>query len=209
MADDHELFRDGFSGLFVNSNEFELLDTAPDGHFLLALVEKYRPDVVLTDIKMGTMSGVEVTKEIARLYPGMPVIALSMYEDSQTILDMLRAGACGYLVKNAKKEVVMEAIRAANRGENYYCQTASSQIAALIARGAYVPGMVPNNLFTDTELTIIKLICEDKTNEEIAGHIFTSVVNLKRMRGIIQEKAGVKSTMALVLYAVRNGLVKL
>lgn len=209
MADDHELFRDGFSGIFVNSTEFELLDTAPDGQFLLALVEKHRPDVVLTDIKMGTMNGIEVTKEIVRLYPGMPVIALSMYEDSQSILDMLRAGACGYLVKNAKKEIVMEAIRSASRGENYYCQTASSQIAAMIARGQYSQEAGAKSEFNEMELKIIQLICEENSNEEIAAKIFTSPVNVKRLRGIILDKAGVKTTMALVLYAVRKGLVRL
>ena len=129
MADDHELFRDGFAGMFINSQEIEVVDMAPNGRFLLALVEKYRPDVVLTDIQMGPVNGFEVTREIVKYYPGIPVIALSMFGDSINILGMLQAGACGYLVKNARKETVIEAIRAASRGEKYYCQTASSQIS--------------------------------------------------------------------------------
>lgn len=207
MADDHELFRDGFAGMFVNNPEFELLDTAPDGRFLLALVEKYRPDVVLTDIQMGTHNGFEVTRKIVKLYPGTPVIALSMFDDSFNIMEMLRAGACGYLVKNARKETVMEAIRAANRGENYYCQTASSRLSALIAKGQYSPGQEPTHDFSETEQKIIQLLCEENNNEEIAEKIFTSPSNVKRLRAIIMEKAGVKTTMALVLYAVKNGLV--
>jgi DNA-binding NarL/FixJ family response regulator len=208
MADDHELFRDGFAGMFVNSTEFELLDSASDGRFLLALVEKYRPDVVLTDIQMGTVNGFEVTREIVKKYPGTPVIALSMFDDSENILGMLRAGACGYLVKSAQKETVLEAIRAANRGENYYCQTASSELSALIAKGQYSPGKGPISEFNETELKIIQLLCEENSNEEIAGKIFTSLSNVRRLRAIIMEKAGVKSLASLVLYAVKNGLVK-
>lgn len=208
MADDHELFRDGFAGMFVQCPDIELLDTAPNGKFLLAQVEKYRPDVVLTDIQMNPVNGFEVTREIVKRYPGMPVIALSMFDDSYNILEMLRAGACGYLVKNARKETVLEAIRAASRGENYYCQTASSHVTALIAKGQLSLHTEPQKLFNELEKQIIQLICEDHSNEEIAEKLHNSPANIKRLRANILEKAGVKSVTALVLYAVRNGLVK-
>lgn len=208
MADDHELFRDGFAGMFVNNAEIELLDQSSNGEHLLFLVEKYRPDVVLTDIHMSPVDGFEVTRQIIRRYPGIAVIALTMYDEGSYIKEMLQAGASGYLVKNARKQTMIDAIKAAYRGENYYCQTASSQLSALIARGDYEPGDKQAGIFNATEIQIINMICKDHDTKEIAEKLKTSVGNINRYRQQILEKAGVRTPTALVIYAMRNGLVK-
>jgi len=208
MADDHELFRDGFAGMFASNPDIELLDQASNGQALLAMVDKYRPDVVLTDIQMSPVNGVEVTRQMVRRYPGIAVIALSMYDDGSHIMEMLQAGACGYLVKNARKQTVIDAIKAAAGGKTYYCQTATSHISALIARGEYDSSGRQEGEFTAIEIQIIQLICNDYDSKEIAEKINMSLGNVNRYRQLILEKAGVKSSTALVFYAVKNGLVK-
>jgi len=209
MADDHEIFRDGFAAMFRNRQDIELVDQASNGQVLLTLVERYRPDVVLTDIQMGPVDGVEVTRQITRRFPGTPVIALSMYEDNYSIMEMLRAGAMGYLLKNAGKEVVTEAILSASRGEPYYCRTASQKLSALIASGRFDPRNQEAADFTATELRIIKMICEDKESRQIAEELNISLGTINRYRAQIMEKAGVKSTTGLIVYAMRNGLVRM
>jgi DNA-binding NarL/FixJ family response regulator len=207
MADDHKIFREGFAAMFAGNREIELLDMAADGRFLLSMVEKHRPDVVLTDIQMEPVDGFEVTRQMAKRYSEIPVIALSMYEDNYSIIEMLRAGARGYLVKNAGKEMVMEAIKAANRGESYYCRTASRKISALIASGRYDPSEQQGE-FNPTELRILQLLCEDYDSKEIAEKMNISLVMINRYRMQLLEKVGVKTATALVFFAVKNGLVR-
>ena len=208
MADDHKIFREGFAAMFTGNPEIALLDMAADGRILLSMVEKYRPDVVLTDIQMEYMDGFEVTRQINRHYPEIPVIALSMYEDNYSIIEMLRSGARGYLVKNAGKELVLEAIKAANRGDSYYCRTASRKISALIASGRYDPMDEGTREFSPTEVRILQLICEDYESKEIAEKMNMSLITVNRYRAQLLEKAGVKNAAALVFFAVRNGLVR-
>lgn len=208
MADDHKIFREGFAAMFSGNPEITLLDMAADGRVLLNMVEKYRPDVVLTDIQMETMDGFEVTRHIVRHYPLIPVIALSMYEDNYSIIEMLRSGARGYLVKNAGKELVIEAIKSANRGDNYYCRTASRKISALIASGQYNPKDEAIREFSPTEVRILQLICEDYESKEIAEKMNMALPTINRYRVQLLEKAGVKNAAALVFFAVRNGLVR-
>ncbi len=209
MADDHEIFRDGFASMFRSREDIELVDQASNGQFLLALVERHRPDVVLTDIQMDPVDGMEATRQITRRFPGTPIIALTMYEDNYSIMEMLKAGAKGYLLKNAAKEVVMEAIRSAFRGEPYYCRTASQKLSALISSGRFDPRNQEAVDFTATELRIIRMICEDMESRQIAEQLNTSLGSINRYRAQIMEKAGVKSTTGLIVYAMRNGLVKL
>lgn len=208
MADDHKIFREGFAAMFTGSQEIELLDMAADGRMLLNMVEKYQPDVVLTDIQMEIMDGFEVTRQILRNYPGIPVIALSMYEDNYSIMEMLRAGARGYLVKNAGKEMVKEAIIAAHKGESYYCRTASRRVSALIASGRYDPHQTVESEFSPTEIRMLQLLCEDYDSKQIAEEMSMSLVTVHRYRIRLLEKAGVKNATALVFFAVRNGLVR-
>lgn len=208
MADDHEIFRDGFAAMFRSCADIELVDQAPNGQFLLALVKRHLPDVVLTDIQMDPVDGIEVTRQISRQFPGMPVIALSMFGDNYSIMEMLQAGAMGYLLKNAGKEVVMEAIRSAYRGEPYYCRTASQKLSALIASGRFDPRKPETVDFNPTELRIIRMICEDMESQQIAEQLNCSLGTVNKYRARIMEKAGVKSTTGLIVYAMRNGVVR-
>lgn len=208
IADDHVFFREGMVAMFTGHPEIELLDQAADGRFLLTMVEKYRPDVVLTDVQMENVDGFEVARQISKNYPGISVIALSMYFDNYAIMEMIRAGACGYVVKDAGPDVVTKAIKAAYRGLTYYCHTASRQVAALISSGQFDPARPDIQNFTPTELRIIRLIYADTDNKDICALLSISNITLKRYRAEIFEKAGVKSLVGLVVYAMKNGLVR-
>ncbi len=208
MADDHEIFRDGFAAMFRNNKEIELVDQASNGAFLVALVTKHKPDVVLTDIQMDNMDGIEATKIIRKRFPEIPVIAMSMHEDNYSIMEMLKAGAIGYLVKNAGKQVVMEAIRSAYNGENYYCKTTSEKLSALITAGRFDPKNFVSLDFNPTELRIIGLTCNDKDSKQIAEELGISTKSVNQYRMHIMEKAGVKSTAGLIVFAIRNGMYK-
>ena len=208
MADDHQIFREGFAAMFASSQEILLQDQAANGRILLAQVEKYRPDVVLTDIQMDPVDGFEVTRQLTKQHPEIPVIALSMYEDNYSIIEILRAGACGYLVKNAGKDAVTDAIKATYRGESFYCRTASRKISALIASGRYDPSENQSSEFSPTDRRILQLLCEDYDSKEIAEKMNISLVMINRYRMQLLEKAGVKTATALVFFAVKNGLVR-
>lgn len=208
MADDHRFFREGFAAMFEGHAEVVLLDQASDGRQLLAMVDKHRPDVVLTDIQMEPVDGFEVMRQMTARYPDIPVIALTMYFDDYSIGEMLNAGARGYLVKSAGEEIVEHAIKAAARGENYYCHTASRKISALISNGLYDPATGVTAEFNPTELRIIRFMCEDVDSKEMAEKLHISPITLKRYRQQIMEKAGVKSPAALIYYAMKRGWVR-
>jgi DNA-binding NarL/FixJ family response regulator len=209
MADDHEIFREGFAAMFRDHSDIQLVDQAHNGEFLIAQVVKHKPDVVLTDIQMEGMDGIEATRIICRRFPNLPVIAMSMYEDTYTIMEMLKAGASGYVVKNAGKQVVMEAIKAAHIGEHFYCRSASKKIAALTAAGRLDPNEQARIDFTPIEERIIRLICEEYESKDIANELNLEVNNIAKYRKIIFQKAEVNSTAGLVLFAIRNGLFRL
>lgn len=154
------------------------------------------------------MNGFEVTRLIGRNYPDIPVISLSMYGDNYCIIEKLRSGARGYLVKNAGKELVLEAIKATNRIDSYYCRTASRKISTLIASGRFDPRDEGTREFSPTEVRILQLICEDYESKEIAEKMNMGLVTVNRYRAQLLEKAGVKNAAALVFFAVRNGLVR-
>ncbi len=208
MADDHEIFRNGFAALFQESRDMELMDLASNGAQLVAAVEKLRPDVVFTDIQMPVMNGTEATRIIHRRFPEIPVIAMSTFDDNQSILEMLRAGAIGYLGKYSTKDVVMEAARAAFRGETYYCRNTSQTISTLISSGRLDINTLETPDLSATDLRIIRMICDGMESAEIAEELKVSLSTVNRYRIEIAEKTGTKNLPSLVVYAVRNGIYK-
>ena len=209
VADDHELLREGFCTLFRNT-ELKVLATAKDGGELLQLVKEYQPQVVVTDIKMPVIDGLEACKQILRDDSSMPVIAVSMLDDGNLIYDMLEAGARGYLQKNAGRDEVIEAIQSVYDGDRYYCRSTTKTLLKLIGVGEYNQFKKRNDIsFCEKEILIIKLICKELTTKEIAGRLKLSSKTIEDYSHRIKEKVGAKNLVGIALYAVKNGFIGL
>lgn len=210
IADDHEIFREGFKLLLRNQDKIQLVGEADNGRDLLSLIEIENPDIVITDIKMPQMDGIEVCREVGKLFPQTHVIALSMFNDDHLIIDMLKAGAKGYLLKNTNKDELLLAVKTVHEGKTYYSAATSHKLAKLIGSSSYNPlrqSKLPQ--FTSREKEIIQLICEQFTSKEIGSRLNISVRTVESHREKIQEKMEAKNAIGIVIYAIRNRMFEM
>ncbi|MDA3616570.1 response regulator transcription factor [Polluticaenibacter yanchengensis] len=207
IADDHEIFRDGFK-LTLNSVEnFTVIGEASNGTELIEVVNKTKPDVIITDIKMPFMDGVEATKVLMNESSNRKVIGLSMFDDDETILDMLEAGALGYLVKNAEKAELIDAVNSVYKGEAYNCRFTNSKLTKILAlRKKRKTAPVKTEPLTERELDVIALLCEGYTNKEISEKYCLSLRTIEGVRLKAQEKIGAKNIAGVVVFAMQYGL---
>ena len=211
IADDHEVYRDGLKTLLQKAKDYDLhvVGEAANGKELVTLTESLNPDIVLTDIMMPVMDGIEATALITKNLPSVRVIALSMFNQDNLILDMINSGAKGYLIKNAHKDEILEAISTVYQNQPYYCRSTSMRLAKLIAGSQLGNPVVKQKVsFNQKEMDIIKLICEEKTSKEISDLLFLSTRTVDEYRIRIREKMDVKSTAGMVIYAIKNDLFK-
>lgn len=207
LADDHEIFRDGFHSLLKNQSRIILLAEAANGQQLVALTEKHLPDVVLTDIKMPLMDGIEATRIITAKYPQVAIIALSMFNDDKLIIDMLEAGAKGYLLKNAHKTEIIDAINTVSQHKPYYCSATGIKLAQLIANSRFNPNdPSQKTMFTDKEKEIICLICRQFSNKEISAALHLSIRTIEGYRERILQKTDARNTAGIVIYAIKHNI---
>lgn len=208
IADDHEIYRDGLRTLLEQCGDYTVTAEASTGKQLITHCERNVPDVVMTDIMMPVMNGIEATKWLAENLPVVRVIALSMFNQDHLILDMLKAGASGYLIKNAHKSEITEAIQSVYKNKPYYCSSTSHKLARLI--GSKVGPKAQNNpTFSSREIEIIKMICEEKTTKEIGDRLNMSARTAEEHRKRIRDKMDVKGTAGMVIYAIRNDLFRI
>lgn len=209
IADDHEIFRDGLALMLSKQENIKLLGQAGDGRDLLELVETLRPDIVITDIKMPRMDGLQATRTLLQKNPDLKIIALSMFDEDNLIVEMLEAGAKGYLLKNADKKEILEAIDAVYDDNIFYCRHTSSKLASMIVKSRIDPQKKKQALvFTDREKEIIKLICQQKTAQQIGDHLFLSKRTVEGYRTRIMEKMDARNTAGVVIYALKNNLIR-
>lgn len=207
IADDHEIFRDGLKLMLGGVDTIDLAGEAANGKELAALVDKVKPDVVVTDIKMPVMDGPQVTRYIIENHPLVKVIALSMFDDEELILEMLEAGATGYLLKNADKAEVIDAIHSVHGNTPYYCKSTSGKLVKLIAYSrANMQKQKKEAEFTEKEKEIIRLICKEYTNKQIGETLFLSTRTVEGYRMKILEKMGAKNIVGIVIEAIRLGI---
>jgi DNA-binding NarL/FixJ family response regulator len=207
LADDHEIYLDGLLAMLQKQPETEVVGTALNGKACIEQAEKLRPDIILTDIIMPVMDGIAATRVLTASHPEINIIALSMFDQDNLIVDMLEAGAKGYLVKNAHKSEILEAIGSVHQNMPYYCRSTTTRLARLIAQSRFNPH--PGNRpvsFSDKEKEIIRLICEEKTTKEIAEILYMGSRTVEGYRIKILEKMKVKSVAGIVIYAVKNKL---
>ena len=176
---------------------------------LIQLVAELTPDVVLTDIKMPGMDGIMATRLLLQKHSNLKIIALSMFEEENLIVEMLEAGARGYLLKNADKKEILEAILTVYEGNIFYCKHTSARLASLIVKSKFVdpPKNKTGAMFTDRERDIVRLICRQHTAQEIGDRLFISKRTVEGYRTKILEKMDVKNTAGVVVFALRHGMI--
>lgn len=209
IADDHEIFRQGFKSMMTRQEELEVVGEAENGQALLEVISIVKPDLVISDIKMPVMDGVDATREIKKHYPDIKVIALSMFNDDNLIVDMLHAGASGYLLKDANQEEIVKASNIIFNGGKYYCRDTSDKINALIESNVFNPYKKGQDVrFSEREVQVIQLICEQLTTKEIAAKLDLSQRTIDTYRDTIQQKTQSKNMVGVALYAVKHGYFK-
>jgi DNA-binding NarL/FixJ family response regulator len=208
IADDHEIFLDGLAMMLSRQPGFSICGRASNGQTLIDIVERERPDVVVTDIRMPVVDGIQSTRQITEKHPEIKVIALSMFDEENLIVEMLEAGAKGYLLKNAHKDEIVDAITSVYHHKNYYCSQTSSLLASMIVRSKASPSAQPQVTLNDREKLIIQMICQQQTTQQIADKIYLSKRTVEGYRVKILEKIQAKNIAGVVIFALKNNIIK-
>ncbi|MBL8058744.1 MAG: response regulator transcription factor [Anaerolineales bacterium] len=205
LADDHTLVRKGLRSLLDAEAGLEVVGEAEDGREAVHKAQALAPDVVLMDITMPGLNGLEATRQIRKALPRVKVLALTVHANAEYVFQILRAGASGYLVKQAAVTELIEAIRTVSRGETYL--SAALSPAAVEAYRRQAEAMAAPPRLTDREREVLQLIAEGRTNREIAGRLAVSVKTVEAHRAHVMEKLGLRTTAELTKYALRQGII--
>ena len=203
LADDHAMVRKGFRLILEAQPDMEIAGEAGNGREAVELAEKLHPDVVVMDVAMPELNGIEATRRLASSSPHTRVLALSMHKDSVYVREILRAGARGYLLKDSIDTDLISAVRAVAKGDGYISPGVSDAVLTDYRRHV----TDPLDLLTSREREVLQMIAESKTNKEIAASLNLSIYTVEAQRGKIMEKLNLHSTGELVRFAVRHGLI--
>lgn len=203
LADDHKIVRQGLSSL-LEEQGFQIVGESGNGQEAVHLAEKLHPDVAVLDIGMPLLNGIDAAKEIARVSPRTRTILLTMYIEESYVLNALRAGARGYLLKSRAAEDLVQAIRDVTRGEMYL----SPGISETVVQAFLNATTPPTELLSDRERQVLQLIAEGKRTKEIATILGISVNTAESHRNHIMEKLNIHDVAGLVRYAIRQGLIQ-
>jgi len=206
VVDDHSIVREGICSLLARNKEIQIVGQAADGKQAIELAGTLLPDVVLMDISMPVMNGLEATKEIRQAFPNIRILVLSQYESKEYVLPLLRAGAAGYIGKRARADELANAIRAVF----YEGAFLPPNIARAVVNGVTQPpprDLQMRSALTEREVEIVKLVAEGLSSREIANRLCISVKTVDTHRANVLEKIGAHSSAELVKYAIREGIV--
>lgn len=208
LADDHKLVRAGIRSLLARLPDVEVIAEASDGREAIRFVEKNEPQIVLMDLAMPELNGLEATQHLTRTFPKVRVIILSIYADEEHVYQALCAGAAGYLLKGAATEELELAIRSVARGETYLSPPVSKPVIMEYIRRTNA-GRNSRERLSPRQTQILKLIAEGKTTKQVALELAISVKTVETHRSALMMRVGVRDVAGLVRYAVRIGLVDL
>lgn len=209
IADDHSFFREGLVKVLNMTGMVQILAEASNGQELVELAERLDPDLLIVDIGMPVLNGIDAVGQIKKMGMRTRVIALSMHSEDAIIIKMLEAGAMGYLDKNTSKEELFEAIDSVVvHNRVYFPASTNKHMLDLLTTSTYKPFPEEALTFTDREIEVIKLVCLEFSNKEIANQLQLSQRTIETHRVRIMERMNVKSVAGLVAYAYSNGLIK-
>jgi len=209
IAEDHALFRDGLKTMLGLHDKFEIIAEAVNGVELIKLFEFHRPDVVLMDINMPEVNGIEATKFVAEHFKDTKVIAITMNDEKSSIMDMMDAGANGYVLKSEDKEEIIKAIYTVLNGDDYYSKNVENSIINLIHSKKSTDNYKKSVYFNEKELQLINYLCEEFNSDEIAKTMFLSKKTIDGLRLKIKNELNVRNSIGIVKYAIKNGLYKI
>ena len=212
IADDHQVVREGLSAILNAKEDIEVIAEARDGVEAVEKAKEFKPDVILMDISMPRMNGVEATRRIKLEQPQIGIVVLTMYEEEEYIFDLVKAGATGYMLKNSDSSQIIKAIRSTYQGESMLQPSVATKILSefshLSQRPAPKPSRVDQEL-TDREIQVIKLIADGKTNKEIGNTLTISEKTVKNHVRNIFQKLKVDDRTQAAIFAIQRGLIQL
>ena len=206
IADDQTLFRAGLARLLNEDPRVEVVGQATDGADATRLAAKQKPDVVLMDLKMPTLDGIEATRQIIEADPGIKVLILTTFETDSQVIQALKAGASGYVLKDSTADAIVSSIIAVMSGEKVMASAVANRVLAMLT-GTTTPKEFYDGL-TNREIEILKLLANGMANKQIAYHLKISEKTVRNHVSNTYEKLGIYDRSQAVLYAVRKGLVE-
>lgn len=209
LADDHKIFRDGIKMALKDREYIKILWEAEDGKDMMHKLRIKIPDVLLMDISMPEIDGVNAIKLIRKEYEDVRIIILSMYDDQEIITKMMEMGSNAYLTKTTDPDEIYQAILSVMNEDFYFNDLVNTAVLLKLQHKKTVRKFYPNPVkFSDKEIRILKLISEDKTTDEISKEVFLSPRTIETIRQNMKSKVGVKTIAGLVMYAMRNKLLE-
>jgi DNA-binding NarL/FixJ family response regulator len=211
LVDDHKLFRDGLKFVINQIDDLEVVAEASNGNEFLEILKHQEVDIVLMDISMPELDGIQATKMANELYPGIKILVISMFCDEEYYYQMVKAGVMGFVLKESGKNELEEAIKSVLNGETFFSQ----KLLRDIIFNLHEPSTIKNThkdqdfILTKRESEILKNICEGYSNTQIAEKLFISIRTVEGHKSNLINKTGVKNTISLVMYALKNNLVNL
>lgn len=205
IADDHQVLLDGFQSIFQSIPDIQVIGTAHNGQEVLETVEINQPHVILLDIAMPIMNGVETCKRVHRKYPGIKIIALSMHDQTSYVKRMFQFGASGYLLKNDSAETIESAVRIVMEGEKYLSPKLEKQLGSSALFGESLPKS--DEGITEREIDVLKLLANGYTDSEMADQLFLSKHTINSHRKRLLAKFNAKNSAELIKICIEKGLI--
>jgi DNA-binding NarL/FixJ family response regulator len=209
LADDHSIVRKGLRSILEEDSLFEVVGEASTGREAVELAESLQPHIVVMDVAMPQLNGLEAAAQVQKIAPGSKIIILSMYQDETYILRALTAGARGYLLKDTAEDEIVPAVRAVIRGNTYFSPAISKTLLDDHIRYLQKRGLQDSyDLLTDREREVLQLLAEGRSNKEVANVLNLSLSTVETHRTNMMQKLNLHSSAEIVLYAVRKKLIR-
>lgn len=207
LVDDHEIFLEGLENLLSSSDSIEIIAKANDGIEALNFIRADQPEILITDLSMPNMGGIELVKKVKSEFPEIKILVLTMHDDRPTISEIMMAEAEGYVLKNSSKKQLITAIERLHEGGTYYSNEVMSILMERMKKEK--KKAEAEHMLTERELEILKLIAEEKSSQEIADDLFISIRTVDTHRKNLLKKSDTHSVIGLLKFGVHHGLVSL
>ncbi|MCE7921094.1 MAG: DNA-binding response regulator [Chloroflexi bacterium] len=206
LCDDQAVIRDGLEMLLTLEKDFQVVGSAQDGQEAVELAAKKQPDLILMDLKMPGMNGIEATREIRKKFPAIKILVLTTYDEDEWVFDAIRAGASGYLLKDTPRQKIIEAIRGTVEGKSFLDPAVAGKLMTQVASNQTQPASILTDKLTERELDVLRLLAKGMTNTDIAGTLHLSEGTVRNHVSAILEKLGVSDRTQAAVIAIQHGL---